>query len=105
VEDPLDGPARDDVEIDENKALLSGPALEGEGIDQDEVDALMSGNVAKVQPKAVATAKTHKKAASKSKPAIAPAPNTLDGNNGGSDAAVDNKDNRTTQADIDALFG
>ena len=31
-------------EIDENKALLHGPALEGEGIDQDAVDDLINKN-------------------------------------------------------------
>jgi len=35
--------AQGDVEIDPEKALLSGPALDGEGIDQNEVDALMGG--------------------------------------------------------------
>ncbi len=32
--------------VSEDKALLSGPALDGEGIDQSEVDALMGGNAA-----------------------------------------------------------
>lgn len=34
----------------EDKALLSGPALEGEGIDQSAVDALMGGNAAAAAP-------------------------------------------------------
>jgi chemotaxis regulatin CheY-phosphate phosphatase CheZ len=31
------------AEIDEDKALLNGPALDGEGIDQSEIDALLNG--------------------------------------------------------------
>ncbi|WP_417317021.1 protein phosphatase CheZ [Emcibacter sp.] len=33
----------DQEEVDEEKALLNGPALEGEGIDQNEIDALLNG--------------------------------------------------------------
>ncbi|MFC7048524.1 protein phosphatase CheZ [Emcibacter nanhaiensis] len=42
-EDDVAKAARDEEEIDENKALLNGPALEGEGIDQTEIDALLNG--------------------------------------------------------------
>jgi len=41
------------AEVSHDEALLSGPALDGEGIDQSEVDALMSGG-AVAQPAAVA---------------------------------------------------
>lgn len=37
--------------VTEDKALLSGPALEGEGIDQSEVDALMGGSASAAAPK------------------------------------------------------
>lgn len=36
-------------EISEDEALLSGPALEGEGIDQSEIDALLNGNTAEAK--------------------------------------------------------
>jgi len=38
-----ESPARE--EVDEDKALLNGPALEGEGIDQSEIDSLLNGKV------------------------------------------------------------
>lgn len=45
VDDHQDA-APSEPEADEDKALLSGPALEGEGIDQAEVDALLAAGTA-----------------------------------------------------------
>ncbi|WP_321394405.1 protein phosphatase CheZ [Emcibacter sp.] len=42
-DDELAKAAQPAEEIDEEKALLNGPALEGEGIDQTEIDALLNG--------------------------------------------------------------
>ena len=76
--------------VTEDEALLSGPALEGEGIDQGEVDALMgtasaapaaeaptapaAPQEAKAAPKAAPEAAAAPKAAPKPKPAPAPEP-------------------------------
>src|SRR5690606_35956743 len=51
-------------EPDEDRALLRGPALEGEGIDQDAVDALLAGDAAPAPaaPAKKAPAKTKKAA-------------------------------------------
>ncbi|TNE62261.1 MAG: hypothetical protein EP335_13260 [Alphaproteobacteria bacterium] len=60
-----------------DKALLSGPALEGEGIDQSEVDALMSGGAAAAPAPAPAPAHAAKAPAAKApapEPAKAPPP-------------------------------
>jgi len=46
TEDDIEEAKADAGEITPDEALLSGPALEGEGIDQSEVDALMSGGAA-----------------------------------------------------------
>ncbi|MCF8473193.1 MAG: protein phosphatase CheZ [Emcibacter sp.] len=43
----MEGPKKNKApkeEIDPDKALLNGPALEGEGIDQSEIDALLNGD-------------------------------------------------------------
>jgi len=62
--------------ISEDKALLSGPALEGEGIDQGEVDALMGSAGTAPAAKAPAAAPPAEKAApaAAAKPAPKPKP-------------------------------
>ena len=69
-------PAEEPEEREDGRHLLGGPALKGEGIDQDTVDALMEVTPA---PQAAAA------------PATPP-------------AAAPDGEKRTTQADIDALF-
>jgi chemotaxis regulatin CheY-phosphate phosphatase CheZ len=56
--------------VSEDKKLLSGPALEGEGIDQGEVDALMGGQAAAAAPAAA----PEPAPAPAPEPAAAPAP-------------------------------
>jgi len=43
MENPVAGKDNAADDTDPDKALLNGPALEGEGIDQDEIDALLNG--------------------------------------------------------------
>ena len=110
-------------DISEDKKLLNGPALEGEGIDQNEVDALLNGDAkpapapapaaaAKAKPKANAkkaaakpkeapAAKLEASTISRPAPAAKPAP---------APQAVEEADppasgGESTQDDIDALFG
>ncbi|PCI62585.1 MAG: hypothetical protein COB37_06740 [Kordiimonadales bacterium] len=56
TEEDIDDARADAGDIPADKALLSGPALKGEGIDQSEVDSLMSGfdAVPAEEPKAAA---------------------------------------------------
>jgi chemotaxis protein CheZ len=112
-------------EMSEDEKLLNGPALEGEGIDQSEVDALMGGEAPAAATPAPAPAPAPKVVAVKpaakpvEKPAEKPkaaAPATLNGKSVKSAAAIAPKEieklelpadteGRTTQDDIDALFG
>lgn len=99
--------------LSEDQELLRGPALEGEGIDQNEVDALMQHEAAPVEDNVVTPLKSATKPAAKVAPSAAKA-----GVNGKAAArpksegkkveklelAAD-KEGRTTQDDIDALFG
>lgn len=118
------------AETDENKALLSGPALDGEGIDQSEVDQLLAASApaqapklkprprtappAAAKPAAKAAPQTGQAPASAPKPTAKPvtknagkavhpsvAPATAEVQSYDLPAAPDG---RTTQADIDALF-
>ncbi len=73
----------------EEEALLSGPALEGEGIDQDEVDALMEEKAPAAEAEAADQAGDAGEVPSgKSAPAT----------------TTDDEESRTSQAEIDALF-
>lgn len=60
--------------VSEDKALLSGPALDGEGIDQSEVDALMGGAAKEAAPAAEAKAEPAPAPEPAPKPAPAPKP-------------------------------
>lgn len=81
----------------EPETLLNGPALDGEGIDQDQVDDLIGGAPSdSVSPKAAEPA-----------PAVAPAPDVPASDAPASDApASDASDEgeEASQDDIDALF-
>ena len=116
--------------------MLNGPALDGEGIDQSDVDALLGGNAAETQPTQddidallndatdsdtqasdAASTEQQQKEEQKAKTSPSPAaePVTLD--RGHKKAGVSKADDvddlilkqdeegRTTQDDIDALFG
>ncbi|MDA5193937.1 protein phosphatase CheZ [Govanella unica] len=95
-------------EISEDKALLAGPALEGEGIDQSEVDALLS-SPAKPEPAKAPAVKPAPKPAVKA-PAAKLSGKTTHPSVAAPTAEVQSydlpsaPDGRTTQADIDALF-
>lgn len=82
-------------EPDEDKALLRGPALEGEGIDQDEVDALLAGSGAakKAPPRKPAPEIGGKRSR----------PGTVTSGDVDPLEAADGA-GRTTQSEIDALF-
>ncbi len=62
--------AMDDDQPKGDEALLSGPALDGEGIDQNEVDELMGGGTPAAEPSATPAAP----APAPQEPAAAPAP-------------------------------
>lgn len=91
--------------------LMSGPALDGEGIDQTEVDALLAGKqpAATPTPQLAPTPKPAAPAADK-----AAKPQEVNGRSAKRGRVTEgevekiempkDKDGRTTQADIDALF-
>jgi len=92
----------------EDAHLLSGPALEGEGIDQDEVDALMGGSAPEAAPSAPDTPEAEEQPEVKADPAPVETTksDTKDEKSGKEEAFSDSSSGgRTTQADIDALFG
>ncbi len=72
-EDIEDAAKADADEVTEDEALLSGPALEGEGIDQGAVDALMGGTGSAEPAPAPEPAAAPKPKATAPKPAPAPA--------------------------------
>ena len=76
--------------------LLNGPAKDGEGVCQDDIDKLLSGEVdaSAIQPAKPAPAPVFA-AKGEAKPTPVPEPETDAGNGGGGPAS---------QADIDALF-
>lgn len=104
----------EDEPLSEDRELLRGPALEGEGIDQHEVDALMQHETAPVEDKVVTPLKRAAKPAAKAEKISAPKAEVT-----GKAAArprpeakkveklelAADKEGRTTQDDIDALFG
>ncbi|MFC3052441.1 protein phosphatase CheZ [Kordiimonas pumila] len=78
TEDDIEEAKSQQEEKDEDKALLSGPALHGEGINQTEVDALMNADVppaAKApQPTQPAAAPPPATPVAQEEPKLAPAP-------------------------------
>ena len=96
-----------DPEPDDDRNLMSGPALDGEGINQGEVDALMAG--ATPPPPTPAPALAPAQAEKKAKPQDVSGRPTKRGRvTEGEVEKIDlpkDKDGRTSQADIDALFG
>ena len=122
VDGGLDAETDDGVEEDETPEredahLLSGPALEGEGIDQDEVDALMGGKAAEPAPSAPeekpegipepAPEKSSRSGKKDDVPGKAEAGKAEAGKAEAEKAGTEPKSpdsTRTTQDDIDALF-
>lgn len=106
VDADLDGGLEDDEPpTREDDHLLSGPALAGEGIDQDEVDALMGGSTPEAAPsKPATTAADTPEPEEQPEPEAKPEPQNT--KSGKEEAPSDSSSGgRTTQADIDALFG
>ncbi len=111
-----------DQEIDEDKALLSGPALDGEGIDQAEVDALLetafeTAPAVKPQPAKKTATKTESTKSNTTKPSKpgkpkaaaktkdeAPESPAHASDQTTAQATAQTSAGITTQADIDALF-
>lgn len=109
------GVTAEDVSAEEeaegDKALLNGPALEGEGIDQDEVDALIEKEAAASGAMPAKVAATAKKVVSEEAAQDAPAsppeevaPAEEASQDAAASAADEEVSEEASQDDIDALF-
>ena len=93
--------ARGDEPADPDKELLRGPALQGEGIDQSEVDALMGGEAADKAEQPEAAGEGTAPAETPETPET-PTEDTAEDTAGPETAEADGED--IDQSDIDALF-
>lgn len=99
-----------DINIGDDDSLLHGPSLAGEGIDQDEVDALMDGNNATAKGSASSAKKTTGKVAKASKADQTPKKDSpISSAKPGSkkpdiEKADDSLPQSSNQDEIDALF-
>lgn len=104
---PENGPENGVEEREDGRHLLGGPALDGEGIDQNAVDVLMDvAPAAPVPPPAAPAAAAAPQAAETAQPSETPAREVKSAApvSPAPAAAAEDGENRTTQADIDALF-
>ncbi|MGK2742300.1 protein phosphatase CheZ [Tepidicaulis sp. LMO-SS28] len=97
-QDSLSAPDLKDMDKRPDAHLLNGPQSEGKGVDQADIDAMMSGNIAELEAKIDAVASAiEEKAPAPAKSAPAPAPKAE------ADAAPASSE-PIDQSDIDALF-